>query len=175
MEIPELSLGPTQLGFNKNSSSSSSPVESAEGKGTCRKRKFFQDHHLKSSAPSPSLQTSVDPQLKDPLPLDWEQCLDLESGKMYYLNRKTSRKRWNWPINQASVNLELNISTLSGSSYRSSETIEEAKNNNCKYDGSRDNSNNNNTVALACRKCHLLLVLSRSSPCCPNCKYLHSL
>ncbi|KAM1270636.1 hypothetical protein ACFX13_032519 [Malus domestica] len=69
MEIPELSLGPTRLGFNKNrnSSSSSSPVESAESKGTCRKRKFFQDHHLKSSAPSPSLQTSVDPQLKDPL------------------------------------------------------------------------------------------------------------
>lgn len=76
MEIPELSLGPTQLGFNK--SSSSSPVESAESNGTCRKRKFFQDHHLKSSAPSPSLQTSVDLQLKDPLPLDWEQCLDLE-------------------------------------------------------------------------------------------------
>ncbi|KAM1466518.1 hypothetical protein ACFX13_032520 [Malus domestica] len=52
---------------------------------------------------------------------------------MYYLNRKTSRKRWNWPINQASVNLELNISTLSGSSSgsrfnRSSETIDEAKN-----------------------------------------------
>ncbi|KAM1158443.1 hypothetical protein ACFX19_032291 [Malus domestica] len=78
MEIPELSLGPTQLGFNKNSSSSSSPGESAESKGTCRKRKFFQDHHLKISAPSPSLQTSVDPQLKDPLPLDWEQCLDLD-------------------------------------------------------------------------------------------------
>lgn len=78
MEIPELSLGPTQLGFNKSSSSSSSPVESAESNGTCRKRKFFQDHDLKSSAPSPSLQTSVDLELKDPLPLDWEQCLDLE-------------------------------------------------------------------------------------------------
>ncbi|XP_050144064.1 uncharacterized protein LOC126619691 [Malus sylvestris] len=196
----------------KNSSSSSSPVESAESKGTCRKRKFFQDHHLKSSAPSPSLQTSVDPQLKDPLPLDWEQCLDLQSRKMYYLNRKTSRKRWNWPINQASVNLELNISTLSGSSSgsrfnRSSGTIDEAKNccaeaSNMKpisYNGKiglltkgdykqmgrrstisngraeRSPYNNNNTVALACRKCHLLLVLSRSSPCCPNCKYLHSL
>ena len=24
------------------------------------------------------IQTSVDLQLKDPLPLDWEQCLDLE-------------------------------------------------------------------------------------------------
>ncbi|KAB2623020.1 hypothetical protein D8674_025202 [Pyrus ussuriensis x Pyrus communis] len=136
MEIPELYLGPTQLGFNKSSSSSSSPVESAESNGTCGKRKFFKDHDLKSSAPSPSLQTSVDLQLKDPLPLDWEQCLDLESGKMYYLNRKTSRKSWKWPMNQVSVNLELNISTLSGSSSgsrfnRSSETIEEAKNNNC--------------------------------------------
>lgn len=77
MEIPELYLGPTQLGFNKSSSSSSSPVESAESNGTCGKRKFFKDHDL-SSAPSPSLQTSVDLQLKDPLPLDWEQCLDLE-------------------------------------------------------------------------------------------------
>ncbi|XP_050120488.1 uncharacterized protein LOC126597720 [Malus sylvestris] len=162
MEPPELSLGPTQLFFNKTSSRS--PLESAES-NTCRKRKFLQDHHLKSTAPSLSLQTSVDLQLKDPLPLDWEQCLDLETSKMYHLNRKTSRKSWNWPMNQAPVNLELNISTLSDSSsdsrsIRSSETIEEAKNKKVQCSsGSRDSSSNN-MVALACMKCHLLVILS---------------
>ncbi|KAH0996218.1 hypothetical protein GBA52_020082 [Prunus armeniaca] len=88
---------------------------------------------------------------------------------MYYLNRKTSRKSWNWPMDQA-VNLELNISTISGSSsdQRSSpslKTIEEAKN----------EEQQSNMVALACFNCHLLVILSKSSPACPNCKYVHSL
>ncbi|CAB4263549.1 unnamed protein product [Prunus armeniaca] len=168
MELPELSLAPTQaqLVFKKSISGSNNPLESAES-NTSRKRKLFQDHQLlKTEA---SFQTSVDLQLKDPLPLDWEQCLDLESGKMYYLNRKTSRKSWNWPMDQA-VNLELNISTISGSSsdQRSSpslKTIEEAKN----------EEQQSNMVALACFNCHLLVILSKSSPACPNCKYVHSL
>ncbi|KAL6293709.1 hypothetical protein ACE6H2_001851 [Prunus campanulata] len=168
MELPELSLAPTQAQpvFQKSISNYNNPLESAK-RNTSRKRKLFQDHQLlKTEA---SFQTSVDLQLKDPLPMDWEQCLDLESGKMYYLNRKTSRKSWNWPVDQA-VNLELNISTISGSSSDqrpspSLKTIEEAKN----------EKQQSNMVALACFNCHLLVILSKSSPCCPNCKYVHSL
>ncbi|KAK6122849.1 hypothetical protein DH2020_043375 [Rehmannia glutinosa] len=112
---------------------------------------------------------SVDLQLKHPLPSDWEQCLDLQSGRMYYVNRKTSRKSWNRPHDhhedhqQKHLDLELNMSTgCSGSSSsNSSEAIKE--------------STSSNMVALACSNCHLLVILCRSSPSCPNCKYVHSL
>lgn len=55
MEFPELSLAPSHLS-NYESHEINLPM----------KRK--QD----------MIQASVDLQLKDPLPLDWEQCLDLE-------------------------------------------------------------------------------------------------
>ena len=71
MEFPELSLAPTQFVVNKSSISSSPESDS----NTSRKRKFFNDHSLKTDQ---AVHTSVDLQLKDPLPLDWEQCLDLE-------------------------------------------------------------------------------------------------
>ncbi|KAI3880884.1 hypothetical protein MKX03_032709 [Papaver bracteatum] len=28
-------------------------------------------------------------------------------------------------------------------------------------------------VAAACMRCHMLVMLSKSSPCCPNCKFIH--
>ncbi|KAM4114023.1 hypothetical protein ACJW30_04G039000 [Castanea mollissima] len=162
MDFPELSLAPTQFVVNKSSISSSPESDS----NTSRKRKFFNDHSLKTDQ---AVHTSVDLQLKDPLPLDWEQCLDLESGRMYYLNRKTLRKSWEWPKDQK-LDLELNISTNSTCSEQyssgSSVTLEDSKK---KY------SSNGNMIALACLNCHLLVILSKSSPSCPNCKYVHSL
>ncbi|KAL8026665.1 hypothetical protein ABFX02_14G043300 [Erythranthe guttata] len=120
-------------------------------------------------------------QLKNPLPSDWEQCLDLQSGRMYYVNRKTSTKSWNRPEVEQKLDLELNISTTtsynnyeqkgsssaSSSSSSSSSYSKNIVNNNI--------NNNNNMVALACSNCHLLVILCRSSPSCPNCKYVHSL
>lgn len=70
MDFPELSLAPTQLVVNKSTISSSPESDS----NPSRKRKFFNDHQLKTEQ---AVHTSVDLQLKDPLPLDWEQCLDL--------------------------------------------------------------------------------------------------
>ncbi|XP_068666317.1 protein CURLY FLAG LEAF 1-like [Aristolochia californica] len=157
-DTPELSLGPSRIIVPAESTHSSSSESEANSR---RKRKYCWDHY-KSELPC---QTSIELQLKDPLPLDWEQCLDLESGRMYYLNRKTLRKTWSWPKNQK-LDLELNISTLSSTDGRSPATAEDKK--------SPTNSSSN-MVAVACLKCHLLVMLSKSSPSCPNCKYLHSL
>ncbi|RZR85966.1 hypothetical protein BHM03_00013053 [Ensete ventricosum] len=88
------------------------------------------------------------------------QCgnLDLwQSGKMYYLNRKTTKKSW-VRLEEKSMELELNIST-----FGSSETKKQ-----CSSSGS-------SMIALACVNCHLLVMLRKSSPSCPNCKYVHSL
>ncbi|EXC04054.1 hypothetical protein L484_011034 [Morus notabilis] len=167
MEFPELSLAPTHA-VNVNKSRNGLPLEYSDTNAS-RKRKLFQDHLLMKTH-EPALQASVDLQLKDPLPLDWEQCLDLESGEMYYLNRKTLRKSWNWPLpmeQTAALDLELNISTFSDN-HRGSDQV---KKQSCSAAG----NTNSNMVALACLNCHLLVILSKSSPSCPNCKYVHSL
>ncbi|POO04177.1 Rho GTPase activating protein [Trema orientale] len=176
MEFPELSLAPTQAFVNKNGNIGLS-LESESN--ASRKRKLFQDHHhhllMKTNGTHDQPPLSVDLQLKDPLPLDWEQCLDLESGKMYYLNRKTLRKSWNWPIPMeqtaaaAALDLELNMSTFSDDNRIG--FSDQTKN----KQSSSAAAGNNNMVALACLNCHLLVILSKSSPSCPNCKYVHSL
>ncbi|KAH6778411.1 hypothetical protein C2S52_006049 [Perilla frutescens var. hirtella] len=107
--------------------------------------------------------STVDLHLKHPLPSDWEQCLDLQSGRMYYVNRKTSRKSWMRP--EEKLDLELNMST--------GHNKEDSNSNSNSYSSS--SSTTNNMVALACSNCHLLVILCRSSPSCPNCKYVHSL
>ncbi|KAL5991047.1 hypothetical protein ACLOJK_011953 [Asimina triloba] len=157
-EHPELSLGPSRFSLLESANSSSSESEVYPR----RKRKYACDDQ---SNIDPTIQTSIELQHKDPLPLDWEQCLDLESGRMYYLNRKTLKKSWHWPEDRK-IDLELNISTHSYSDEKSStETGDPQKGYNA----------NSNMVAVACLKCHLLVMLCKSSPSCPNCKYLHSL
>ncbi|KAK6914406.1 hypothetical protein RJ641_021727 [Dillenia turbinata] len=151
MELPELTLAPSRCILDNDNNPS-------------KKRKSFTDHQLFKG--DPVIQPSVDLQLKDPLPVDWEQCLDLESGRMYYLNRKTLRKSWNWPKDQK-LDLELNISTTPTRSLVSEVQSSAASKAN-------ESSNNSNMVALACLNCHLLVILSKASPSCPNCKYIHS-
>ncbi|EOY04926.1 hypothetical protein QUC31_017018 [Theobroma cacao] len=162
MELTELSLAPNQFLADKSCHSSSS--DQADFNIPSKKRKLFPDHLLSAGS---QFQTSVDLQVKDPLPLDWEQCLDLESGKMYYLNRKTLQRTWNWPKDQK-LDLELNISQKSNCSEQCSASVS-------LEDSNKQHSTGTNMVALACLNCHLLVILSKSSPACPNCKYVHSL
>ncbi|KAK4341729.1 hypothetical protein RND71_040230 [Anisodus tanguticus] len=153
MEFPELSLAPSHLSNYVSHHEINLPMK--------RKQEM--------------IQASVDLQLKDPLPLDWEQCLDLESGRMYYLNRKTLRKTRDWPKDQK-LDLELNIS----SSFKHQETMNDqnhyyySKKQN--YSSSNYKGNNSGSISmitLPCSNCHLLVIVSESSPCCPNCKYAH--
>ena len=74
MEVPELSLAPSpRYVVDKSTNSSSSESET----NYPSKKRKFSDHPFNKNG-DPMIQTSVDLQLKDPLPLDWEQCLDLE-------------------------------------------------------------------------------------------------
>ncbi|CAL9192266.1 protein CURLY FLAG LEAF 1-like [Musa acuminata AAA Group] len=152
---PELSLGGSLslLCGRTNSSSSESDADSR------RKRKQTWSDPV-------MIQTSIDLQINDPLPLDWEQCLDLRSGRMYYLNRKTLRRSWTKPKEQK-LDLELNISSLPTSDEKANSTNpdEEAK----KY------TLTGNMVAVVCINCHLLVMLFTSSPSCPNCRHMNSL
>ncbi|PIA29802.1 hypothetical protein AQUCO_05800106v1 [Aquilegia coerulea] len=162
----ELSLGPSRRGLLLTETRNTSSSESETKTPKKRKYKYFWDSH---SNIEPMIQTSVELQLKESLPLDWEQCLDLESGRMYYLNRKTLKKSSTWPKDHK-LDLELNISTPSSSVDEEKNSFEMSLMNSKKHV-----SSSSNMVAVACMKCHLLVMLCRSSPSCPNCKYVHSL
>lgn len=73
---PELSLGPTwpALGFASAKSTKSS---SSESDGTSRKKRKHYTWEEPVSHPNLELH------LNDPLPLDWEQCLDLQVSPFF--------------------------------------------------------------------------------------------
>ncbi|XP_019166188.1 PREDICTED: uncharacterized protein LOC109162013 [Ipomoea nil] len=106
----------------------------------------------------------------EPLPVDWEQCLDLQSGRMYYVNRKTMKKTWEWPKEQkqAQLNLELNISTSGAHSYEDRHHKKHQHPSSPPSNG----AGGENMIALPCSNCHLLVIVSQTSPSCPNCKFV---
>ncbi|KAF8754008.1 hypothetical protein HU200_011557 [Digitaria exilis] len=205
MELqPELSLAPAWPGFAATAPAPPAPParsSSSESDGTSRKKR----KHYTAGAVWEQPPASLELQLNDPLPLDWEQCLDLQcpaadvacpeiagrklawlgndcthmtnAGNMYYLNRKTLKKSWVRPREQ-SVNLDLNISTAAivDSSARGvvaapGEDAEPTK----RHVASAVSSGGNNMVAVPCANCHLLVMLCKSSPSCPNCKFVQPL
>ncbi|CAN0923184.1 hypothetical protein LINGRAHAP2_LOCUS33448 [Linum grandiflorum] len=174
----------TELSLASSSSSrkfidSETSSESGTNNGANPKKRktpsSFKHSSIDSNNTTDLHRVMMDNNHRRPLPLDWEQCLDLHSGMMYYMNRKTSRKSWNVPSYKDDVdddlNLELNISSNYSSS-NSTRVKKVAAQSQSKDDGEKGC---NNMVALACSNCHLLVILSKSSPSCPNCKYIHAL
>ncbi|CAM8979452.1 unnamed protein product [Rhodiola kirilowii] len=187
MELPELSLAaPTSCSSTESSGISSSS----------RKRKALSDSILENKSLLQQGHRNIDLQhSSERLPFDWEQCLDLESGKMYFLNRKTLKRSWDRPTTnkdhqyRQKLNLELNISsqTTAGVTNKPKPSAS-VSTNNCYSINKPDlkvlqitrknvanYSNYDKTVAMACRNCHMLVIVSKSSPTCPNCKYVHSI
>ncbi|OEL24680.1 hypothetical protein BAE44_0014301 [Dichanthelium oligosanthes] len=172
MEVqPELSLGPASLpvpaGFAAVKSPRSSSSDSDVSSGG-KKRKHFAWEEAVSHA------SGLELQLGDPLPLDWEQCLDLHSGRMYYLNRKTMKKSWVRPRSnkeeQGTLNLELNISTTPSTFDGKASPITVVDD--AKIMNSARIASGGHMVAVPCVNCHLLVMLCKSSPACPNCKFV---
>ncbi|CAN6335852.1 unnamed protein product [Urochloa humidicola] len=169
MELqPELSLAPAAWpGFAAPAPPAKS--SSSESDGASRKKR---KHYAGWEEPPANLEL----QLNDPLPLDWEQCLDLQSGRMYYLNRKTLKRSWVRPREQ-SVNLDLNISTTASIDTSSAGVLGAPGEDDgpTKRPAGAISSGGNNMVAVPCANCHLLVMLCKSSPSCPNCKFVHPL
>ncbi|KAF3445820.1 hypothetical protein FNV43_RR10997 [Rhamnella rubrinervis] len=129
--------------------------------------------------------------LDTPLPLEWQRCLDIQSGQVHFYNTKTHRRTSrdprsstpDPPISPVHTNLDLELNLTC-----------ESQLNLCSS-GSRNlhkwNSGGNNygirkcpswlafevdrqeMVATVCMRCHMLVMLCRSSPTCPNCKFMH--
>lgn len=156
-------------------------------------------------------------QLETPTPMEWQRCLDIKSGQIYFYNTRTNKRMLTDPRSSPeppvppppqpshghmSLDLELNLPC--GYSGKNQVTDIFTKNNS----GGTSNSfgddhellvnssatkNNNNEnrglarspswltfegseqemVAAACKKCHMLVMMCKSSPSCPNCKFMH--
>ncbi|CAM9003366.1 unnamed protein product [Rhodiola kirilowii] len=225
MELPELSLAPSIC-------NNSSPDQSSDT-GSSRKRKALSEGLLENKAVRAHRSTIDLQHSNERLPMDWEQCLDLQvsisidqlshlfdlfhaaciaraqnvdlvpmfdlfeqSGKMYFLNRKTLKKSWDRPSTKDhhKLDLELNISSPkegpvknnSPNSYlksfelvRVAQAIQSTRKEDhlsslASYCCNKEFINSsNNMVAMACMSCHLLVIVSKSNPTCPNCKYVH--
>lgn len=91
---------------------------------------------------------------------------------MYYLNRKTLKKSSLKPKEQK-LDLDLNISNLPDAEHNKDAFLisEDTK----KQNNFSNGGGGSPMVAVVCLNCHLLVMICRSSPSCPNCKHMHLL
>ncbi|KAF5740227.1 hypothetical protein HS088_TW11G00293 [Tripterygium wilfordii] len=122
--------------------------------------------------------------LETPLPLEWQQCLDIQSGKIYFYNTKTHIRTTKDPRgNQEAENtgdhmsLDLELNLQSGSPERFMDSCRYSKKNSEGVARSPSwlavGGDQEEMVASVCSRCHMLVMMSKSSPACPNCKFLH--
>ncbi|XP_004152643.1 uncharacterized protein LOC101203360 [Cucumis sativus] len=156
-----------------------------------------------SMIPTPPLNSVLDIELhlETPLPFYWQRCLDIQSGKIHFYNMTTQKRTWKDPRdklekddddddeeddnrydkNDMSLDLELNLTCESMEKNNNHQTVQGVRRaiNDGMMFGLSENYNHNNNkkaemVAAVCMRCHLLVMLCKSSPECPNCKFMNS-
>ncbi|KAF7139863.1 hypothetical protein RHSIM_Rhsim06G0082500 [Rhododendron simsii] len=153
--------------------------------------------------------------LETPLPLEWQRCLDIQSGQIHYYNMRTQTRTSTDPRTTNSVpdpptpppthmslDLELNLpcgsTTTTKTSYSSphgpTDDITTTGNSDTFLDWSKNKGNDysgvgggiprcpswlafggdeREMITAVCKKCHMLVMMCKSSPACPNCKFVH--
>ncbi|XP_019174183.1 PREDICTED: uncharacterized protein LOC109169745 [Ipomoea nil] len=140
-----------------------------------------------------------------PLPLEWQRCLDIKSGQVYFYNTRTQEKTSRDPRLSPepvpkSLDLELNL--LCGSSEKHNNVGDNFTKSdvspgipgfpdNDLGDGGKkkrggflslarspswltfDGDQQAEMVTAVCKKCHMLVMVCKSSPTCPNCKFVN--
>ncbi|GLT31137.1 hypothetical protein SLA2020_434120 [Shorea laevis] len=133
--------------------------------------------------------------LETPLPLEWQRCLDIQSGQIHFYNTRTHKRTSRDPRrspeplspgdhhhhHNMSLDLDLNLSC--DSLMRKSNNEREEFMTNKKQQGSlpwltvreeeEEDQQQPQMVAMVCTRCHMLVMLCKSSPACPNCKFMH--
>ncbi|KDP41375.1 hypothetical protein JCGZ_15782 [Jatropha curcas] len=199
-----------------------------------KKRKWDDDHdhdksqtegsfHRRSSKPLETIKSlfEIELQLETPLPLEWQRCLDIQSGEIHFYNTRTQKRTTrdprrspepepaSPPSSHMSLELELNLPCDQSQRKNISQNDNSAKQNNnftssiedaaglgdLFMDSRKDHNSKNaqgqimkrcpswlafeedkveeEMVAAVCTKCYMLVMLCKSSPSCPNCKFMH--
>lgn len=171
--------------------------------GSLQPQDFLDDRPSSNTKYSKRSLLDTELHLETPMPLEWQRCLDIKSGQIYYYNTRTHKKTSRDPRsspeppkNCMSLDLELNLPCGS-----SDTTIKHhVADNFSKYKTSSSTTSNKNTIAgdgggggggapswlaleggdqqqemvtAVCKKCHMLVMMFKSSPSCPNCKFMH--
>ncbi|CAL9079508.1 unnamed protein product [Musa textilis] len=114
----------------------------------------------------------TDLDLDAPLPSEWQRCLDLKSGAIHFYNTRTHRRTatdprlssLEPPSSRPRLDLELNLEPPGSHLYGGEG--ERVKQDAC-------NSEDDEMVATACMRCHMLVMMSKASLSCPSCKFVH--
>ncbi|MFS7947296.1 putative WW domain superfamily protein [Helianthus anomalus] len=131
--------------------------------------------------------------LDTPMPFEWQRCLDIKSGQIHYYNTRTHKKTSMDPRSSPdaelpknmSLDLELNLPCGSSDTTKKHHVAD----NFSKYKTSSETTNRNGGVpswlaleggdqqqemmTAVCKKCHMLVMMIKISPSCPNCKFMH--
>lgn len=128
----------------------------------------------------------VELHLDTPLPVEWQRCLDIKSGQIHFYNTRTQtrtpmdpRTSPEPPSSRPSLDLELNL-TCEPPRGHAERAEQEAGGARCGSGGmSRSlswvslDADQQEMVAAVCMRCHMLVVMCKAAPSCPNCKLVH--
>ncbi|CAL9773322.1 unnamed protein product [Musa acuminata subsp. burmannicoides] len=116
-----------------------------------------------------------------PLPLEWQQCLDIRSGEMYFYNTKTRKRTFRdprliptppRPCLSLDLKLKIDPAVTDDDEFR------------CNPRSSRGSASRSlpwisldadrrEMVATVCMRCHMLVMMCKAALSCPNCKFVH--
>ncbi|KAL4557603.1 hypothetical protein LXL04_035787 [Taraxacum kok-saghyz] len=176
----------------------STMIQDCEDSSRKRKPEDFLESITKYSKKS-VLDTEL--HLETPIPLEWQRCLDIKSGQIYYYNTRTHKKTSKDPTSSSpeppknmSLDLELNLPCGSSdttkkhhhvadnfSKFKSLNTTSNKTSNSVGGGGGgapswlalEGGDQQQEMVTAVCKKCHMLVMMFKTSPSCPNCKFMH--
>ncbi|XP_042492644.1 uncharacterized protein LOC122072147 [Macadamia integrifolia] len=120
-----------------------------------------------------------------PLPLEWQRCLDIQSGKIHFYNTRTQKRTSKDPRQSpdgngssipkhVSLDLELNLPYESLKTHNSDDNwAKQEPVRKSMGSGLSLEMDQPEMVATVCYRCHMLVMLYKSSPSCPSCKFMH--
>uniref|UniRef100_A0A7N0UVA4 WW domain-containing protein n=1 Tax=Kalanchoe fedtschenkoi TaxID=63787 RepID=A0A7N0UVA4_KALFE len=111
---------------------------------------------------------TVDLNSETPLPYNWEQCLDLKTGELYFINRSNGMKTTEDPREMAEY---------CGQYYYSEDEDEDGDDESCEYETDEDvsgpaagNGGEDNVLVVAgCRSCLMYYMVTKQVTGCPKC------
>ncbi|RDX91051.1 hypothetical protein CR513_27022 [Mucuna pruriens] len=189
------------VSFHKALAESPRPEIHAEFEAPSKKRKWeepFAEDFFKDQTSIRKSDFDIDLHPETPFSSDkWRQYLTIQSGQIQLCNPRTTTEDPKRSPDHMSLDLELNLTCESlrkkeesyydmnekqssgspgGLSEREDLFIESSKK--CKKDSpswllSSSEDDYKEMVATVCMRCHMLVMLCKSSPSCPNCKFMH--
>ncbi|OEL33022.1 hypothetical protein BAE44_0005964 [Dichanthelium oligosanthes] len=135
-----------------------------------------------------------------PLPPEWQRCLDIQSGQIHYYNTRTQKRTLKDPRGEPDyhavpaaddeeeesancappgLDLELNLTfeprpVLAHQEKKKPRTAAPPAPAADRRRQPAEAEDSREMVTAVCVRCHMLVMMCRANPACPNCKFLHT-